>query len=128
MRPHAGRVLVDLALEADRRAEDGGNQHADGEHRLQRQVDLECGRRTLGSDVRLGDQSRRRAERPVRPRVAPASSDRLTSATVAPRAATRSAGARCRLIPKPPPPIDTTGSALIAASTMTGQARLDRTA
>ena len=41
------------------------------------------------------------------------------------RAAIRSAGARWRLIPKPPPPIDTTGSPTIAASAITGQAVVD---
>ena len=48
----------------------------------------------------------------------------VTSTTVALVAATRSAGARWMFTPRTPPPIDTTGSPRIAASAMTGHARV----
>ena len=49
----------------------------------------------------------------------------VTSTSSASSARTRSAGARWRLTPKSPPPIATTSSPSIAASAMTGQARVE---
>jgi hypothetical protein len=50
VRPHSCRVLVDLALQPDRRTEDGGDQHPDREVRLQGEIDLGHWRRTSGWD------------------------------------------------------------------------------
>src|SRR5207247_9337888 len=49
----------------------------------------------------------------------------VTSTISAPSADTRSPGARWRFTPLAPPPIATTGRPIIAASAITGQARVE---
>ncbi len=71
------------------------------------------------------DRGRARRLRPGSGHGAGSSASVLTVTTSAPRAATRSRGARCRLIPNPPPPIATSGCVIAALSTTTGHGRDD---